>query len=244
MYVCMQVSATVKLQSGSDYCLDLELAHSIRTKQCRTKVLSTKVRGLEEESVQLHFFAERNFFWWNDESKLIQIKDMIKRYASRKYGCYWTRHGILRCSLLFHCNRTQHWIQCIAFKWKEEIVDKVIIYVVASWLEVNSSLKQSLAAAGCLSFQVLTSAVQTPAGSEVSPPLLNAYSQSRLVASRSARHFRKLWPLCLCLLLWIASAVWSICVQLLALLLHAVTFSDFRVGSRGCLCSLIEMRQH
>ena len=42
----LKVSATIKLPSGSDYSLELDLAHSINVARCRYKVLKTKVDKL------------------------------------------------------------------------------------------------------------------------------------------------------------------------------------------------------
>ena len=39
----LQLNACVKLPGGSDFVLDLDLAHPVRPDQCTTKILSTKV---------------------------------------------------------------------------------------------------------------------------------------------------------------------------------------------------------
>ena len=42
-WLCLQVSVTVRLPSGSDYSLELDLAHPITPQQSRAKVMASKV---------------------------------------------------------------------------------------------------------------------------------------------------------------------------------------------------------
>lgn len=91
------LSATVKLPSGSDFSLELDLAHAINPAQCKTRIMSTKVElkmnkteGIRWSSLEATDETVCKPFPTKDETK--DPGDMVHKYpTSRHVGKDWDK---------------------------------------------------------------------------------------------------------------------------------------------------------